>query len=394
MVNGDIRDAELVASLLKPDVVGVVHLAAVSRVLPCLDDVDRCWDVNVRGTKAVLDGIRRADSAAWMVHTSSREVYGSVGAEPVREESPKVPVNEYGKSKLASEVEVQNAIARRGPLRAIILRLSSVYGGIHDIPDRLVPAFVRAALGDQPLQIVGGHQDLDLLYIDDCVDGFIAAVSRLEKMRTQTCDRWRSMNYLDDFNLVSGENTLASDLIDKVMRYTASASPVQQIGSDDRFPSRFAGVPDKSATELGFKAKVGIDQGLQKYIGQYRRRFLKWAQAFVDERCSGAREPDRLNSEIDLLDGCSVNLAFRAGQTLFQVERRGDELFADGRTADSGQNALSRDAVELKTSIRNNHLKFSDQDGRSLHLHGSKLWLSDHAESWFRVEVSKRSAHV
>lgn len=69
-VEGDIRDAAALASAMTSDVVGVVHLAAVSRVLWCLENAKDCDDVNVRGTQLVLEAMK----GGWFIQASSREV--------------------------------------------------------------------------------------------------------------------------------------------------------------------------------------------------------------------------------------------------------------------------------------------------------------------------------
>ncbi len=69
-VEGDIRDAATLSSAMTSDVVGVVHLAAVSRVLWCLENEKDCDDVNVRGTQLVLEAMK----GGWFIQASSREV--------------------------------------------------------------------------------------------------------------------------------------------------------------------------------------------------------------------------------------------------------------------------------------------------------------------------------
>lgn len=69
-VQGDIRDAAALSKAMTKDVVGVIHLAAVSRVLWCLENEQDCDDVNVRGTELVLDALK----GGWFIQASSREV--------------------------------------------------------------------------------------------------------------------------------------------------------------------------------------------------------------------------------------------------------------------------------------------------------------------------------
>lgn len=171
---GDIRNATALSSVFTPDVVGVVHLAAVSRVLWCLENEADCWDVNERGTQMVVDGLaelnRRDGGKRWFVLASSREVYGDAkDNQPIKEDAEKTPANIYGASKLAAEVVIENHIqsARQhrgsGSIHFIALRLSNVYGGVYDHLERLVPSIVTQALSHQVIQISGGQQHVSFL---------------------------------------------------------------------------------------------------------------------------------------------------------------------------------------------------------------------------------------
>jgi len=171
---GDIRNTTLLSEVFTQDVVGVVHLAAVSRVLWCLENEADCWDVNERGTQLVLDALtdlNRGDKGKrWFVLASSREVYGNPlnGSEkPTTEDDDRTPANVYGASKLAAENVVTKHLAslkaRKGTLRVIALRLSNVYGGIYDHLERLIPSITTQALSHQIIQISGGQQNVSYI---------------------------------------------------------------------------------------------------------------------------------------------------------------------------------------------------------------------------------------
>lgn len=167
---GDIRDPAALAEVMTDDVVGVMHLAAASRVLWCLENEADCWDVNERGTQVVLDALtdlnRRNGGRRWFVLASSREVYGDAKVLPVTEDSEKIPANIYGASKLKAEhvlerhLDVVKNDKGAGSLYAIALRLSNIYGGVYDHVERLVPSIVTQALAHQTIQIVGGQQEV------------------------------------------------------------------------------------------------------------------------------------------------------------------------------------------------------------------------------------------
>lgn len=56
--------------------VGVVHLAAVSRVIWGEENPWLCRKVNVEGTKNIIKACFESPDKPWLIYASSREVYG------------------------------------------------------------------------------------------------------------------------------------------------------------------------------------------------------------------------------------------------------------------------------------------------------------------------------
>lgn len=99
---GNVLDAGAVARLVA-DCDGVIHLAAVSRVVWGERDPELCWATNVDGLRNVLDATHRQPRRPWVIFASSREVYGQPSVLPASEETPREPVNIYGRSKVMGE---------------------------------------------------------------------------------------------------------------------------------------------------------------------------------------------------------------------------------------------------------------------------------------------------
>lgn len=81
------------------------------------------------------------------------------------EDATRNPVNVYGKTKSAAEDVITNYINKvtgnkSKNINAIMLRFSNVYGSTKDHPERLIPAIVRNAISNRPIQMVGGDQDV------------------------------------------------------------------------------------------------------------------------------------------------------------------------------------------------------------------------------------------
>ncbi len=99
---GDIDDRSRLKKAME-GCVGVVHLAAVSRVVWGEKNPELCWETNAEASKQLLELALENEQKPWVLLSSSREVYGEPNTLPVKESSLLLPVNVYGKAKLAME---------------------------------------------------------------------------------------------------------------------------------------------------------------------------------------------------------------------------------------------------------------------------------------------------
>ena len=139
---GDILNKEHIAQKIR-GCHGIVHLAALSRVIWGEKFPSLCQFVNQLGTKNLLDEALDLPQKPWFLYASSREVYGEQEILPVREEAKLAPLNVYAKTKVYAENLVGKA-GERG-LPTSILRFSNVFGGVQDHKDRVIPAFCLGA---------------------------------------------------------------------------------------------------------------------------------------------------------------------------------------------------------------------------------------------------------
>lgn len=158
---------------------GVIHLAAISRVIWGEKQPDICWETNVTGTNNVLDLAYQSPKKPWVLYASSREVYGQQQLFPVKESAPLQPLNIYANSKVTAEGLV--AKYKLKGLKTAILRFSSVYGSIDDHHDRVVPAFCQAAVTGKPIHIEGPTNIFDFTHVTDVVEAIFEVIKRLEQ---------------------------------------------------------------------------------------------------------------------------------------------------------------------------------------------------------------------
>jgi dTDP-glucose 4,6-dehydratase/UDP-glucose 4-epimerase len=231
---------------------GVIHLAAVSRAATAESDPDVAHAVNVDGTRNVLEALRSTGSPAWFVFASSREVYGEPERLPVSESHPMAPKGTYGGTKAEAEGVVRS-YCRSGARRGLILRLTNLFGGVFDYPDRVVPAFLSAARRGEPLEVRGPGILLDLLHMADAVAAFAGATLHLSE----------GPSNFDVVNIASGRGVTLGDLARKIAMMTGSSSSIRSVAPAPWASSGYVGDVTKAAQLLSWRPRISLEDGLR-----------------------------------------------------------------------------------------------------------------------------------
>ncbi|MCA9490633.1 MAG: NAD(P)-dependent oxidoreductase [Myxococcales bacterium] len=250
---GDVCDRGDVERALEGSI-GVVHLAAVSRVVDGERDPAGCWRSNVEGTRNVLRAARAFARPPWVIYASSREVYGQPPALPASEDSPRVPVNIYGRSKVAAE-----DLVREADLLTAVVRFSNVYGSTGDHADRVVPAFARQAALGHPLRVDGSGHTFDFTHLEDTVRGLLAVVDRLE-----------AGVQLAPVHLLTGTPTTLGRLASLAVETAGTSSAIREAPPRSYDVASFYGDPTRAAELLGWRARIGLREGLSRLVADFR----------------------------------------------------------------------------------------------------------------------------
>jgi nucleoside-diphosphate-sugar epimerase len=254
---GDVRNRDRVQkAILGCD--GVIHLAAVSRVVWGERDPELCWSTNVDGLRNILQSAAVAPRRPWVVFASSREVYGQPDLLPANEDSLIRPVNVYGRSKVEGEGLVE--AARRCGIRACTIRLSNVFGTASDHPDRVVPAFTCAAASGMELRIDGAENTFDFTHIDDVTRGLVAIAELLEDGGAAP----------HPIHFVSGRPTTLGELAEMAIRIAATCATIRHAPARDFDVGRFFGDPRRAESLLGWRPQVTLEKGVSRLISAFR----------------------------------------------------------------------------------------------------------------------------
>ncbi|MBN3933099.1 NAD-dependent epimerase/dehydratase family protein [Streptomyces verrucosisporus] len=285
-VTGDVRDAARLAEVVREGVDTVYHLAAVVGVDRYLDRPVDVIDINLLGTRNVLDLAARA--GAKVVVASTSEVFGKNPAVPWREDDDRVLGSTavdrwcYSTSKALGE-HLAFAFARERGLKAAVVRYFNVYG------PRQRPAFVvsrsvhRALNGRPPVVYDDGGQTRCFTFVRDAVDATIAVGT--SEAAVGEC-----------FNVGSSTETTVVRLGALVAELTGTGAAVP-VGTRDRLGDRYQDlrrrVPDtaKIMRTLGWRCTTDLRDGLAETIAWARRN--PWWLAQPDSGVEPDGEPVR-----------------------------------------------------------------------------------------------------
>ena len=149
----------------------VIHLAAIVSVPKSIQEPEKTMQVNVDGTKNVLECAKVCGVSKILV-ASSAAVYGEVENLPIEESAPSVALSPYGESKMINEQDVE--IARLGGLNSLALRFFNVYGPGQNQTSgyaSVIPNFVEKMMkGERPTIFGDGLQTRDFIHVSDLVE--------------------------------------------------------------------------------------------------------------------------------------------------------------------------------------------------------------------------------
>ncbi|NBU69978.1 MAG: NAD-dependent epimerase/dehydratase family protein [Bacteroidetes bacterium] len=257
-IEGDIRDAELMDRLIH-NADGVIHLAAVSRVIDGQRNPELCHDVNVNGTRKVLDAVVKGSKKPWIIYASSREVYGDADSLPVSETHPIMPINVYGHSKVAAENMV-NDFSKEGGV-ACILRFANVYGSTtRDHLTRVIPAFTRAAALGKVLHVEGSENTFDFTNLEDTVDGIQRVVDLIDQKKES----------LPPIHFLTGTPTTLGQLAAMAIKHGDTNARLLESPPRNYDVGRFYGSYERAKSLLGWEPKHSLEKTVIRMIKEWQ----------------------------------------------------------------------------------------------------------------------------
>ena len=186
-VLGDACDAERMLRIVNEyAVTHIVHLAGQPLPHVAKGAPTQTFEANIASAWSVLEAARNCPMVRGLVLLSTSKVYSSESSTTqsgvYMESDAGDRLEAYGASKRCAEVLAESYRVTYG-VPAVSLRLANTYGPADPHRTRLVPMAVDCALAGVTLNVHGdGQQRLDLLYIDDAIDGILLALEHAKRL--------------------------------------------------------------------------------------------------------------------------------------------------------------------------------------------------------------------
>lgn len=261
-VKGDIRDRELIDSLVGDGIDVIVNFAAESHVDRSITNPDIFISTNIGGTQVLLDAAKKYQIKKY-VQVSTDEVYGSLGSTGLfTETTPLAPNSPYSASKAGADFLVR-AYHETFGLPMNITRCSNNYGP-YQFPEKLIPLMVSNAVEGKELPIYGDGMNIrDWLHVED----HCAAIDLVVHEGVSG----------EVYN-IGGNNERANiQIVQRILEVLEKPQTMIKYVADrlghDR---RYAIDASKIGAQLGWKPKYTFDTGIQQTIEWYVNNTEWW----------------------------------------------------------------------------------------------------------------------
>jgi len=283
----DTRDTQGIQKLLVEESIEcVMHFAAFTYVNESVSDPLAYYHNNTAGTISLLRAVQAARIQR-LVFSSTAATYGEPESLPLTEDTPTIPINPYGWSKLLAEQVLSDYATANKDFAFASLRYFNVagcdmdgrLGEDHDPETHLIPLVLFTALGKRETITIFGDDYAtpdgtcirDYIHVDDLVDAHVVVMDAL-----QPGDR-------RFYNLGIGRGLSVKEIIHAAKKVTGIDFPLRMGPRRPGDPAILYACVDKITRELGWRARI---TGTREIIASAWNWFKKHPH--------GYREPEQL----------------------------------------------------------------------------------------------------
>jgi len=257
----DICDKEALDQAIPDNTDVIVHLAAKAGVRPSIEDPISYQEVNVTGTQNMLE-VAREKEIKQFVFASSSSVYGKNPNVPWKEDDAVLqPISPYASTKVSGEL-LGHVYSHLYDIRFLALRFFTVYGP-RQRPDLAIHKFLKLMSDGKEITLYGdGSTRRDYTYIDDIVDGIMAAIDYKDSM-------------YEVINLGNNQTVELLELVEAIEKASGITAKKTFGPEQPGDVKQTWAVVSKAGKLLGYEADYSIDKGLSEFSKWYKSNSKK-----------------------------------------------------------------------------------------------------------------------
>lgn len=259
-VNGDVCDHNLVKKIVSDKDI-IIPLAALVGAPLCKKYPEKTSAVNLEAIK-FLKSVVSKDQKIILPVTNSGYGIGKKD-EFCDEKSPLNPISLYGRTKVEAEKEVMDRE------NSISFRLATVFGPSPRMRiDLLVNNFTYLAFKEKYIKLFEPHFRRNYIHVEDVASGFVFAIKNFQKLKGEI------------FNLGLSEANLTKEELCKEIKkiITDFNYDISLDGEDPDKRDYF--VSNKKIENLGFKAKISVNHGIQQLVEMYSNKNFNFSNNY------------------------------------------------------------------------------------------------------------------
>lgn len=243
-IKGDVRDKKQLSSAYQ-NIDAVIHLAAIVGFPACRKYPEESQEINVNGTKNVVDLARESIP---VIFASTGSTYGKIIEKYCTETTPLNPISHYGKQKAAAEEIVKSND------RYIVYRFATAFGASPRMRlDLLINDFTFRAVNEKTLIVYEKEFKRTFIHVKDMARSFLFALENFDKMNKEI------YNVGDNRLNISKEEVcrLLQKYIEFYLHFVETGHDIDQ---------RDYMVDFSKIKKIGYKTTVSIEEGIQEII--------------------------------------------------------------------------------------------------------------------------------
>lgn len=214
---------------------------------------------NIVGTVKLLEAMKNA-GVKKMIFSSSACVYGKPKKLPITEDDPQgAQENPYGITKVTMEEFCKLYHILHG-FDVTLLRYFNPYGPgeLHQPETHAIPNLIKSALAKTPIPLFWkGEQVRDFIYIDDLAQAHVLALP---------------LTGLHIYNVGTETGVKVIEVVKKIFQILGYEIPIDDKGERKGDVPELVASSEKIKKELGWDAKIGLEEGLRKTIEFFRNQ--------------------------------------------------------------------------------------------------------------------------